>query len=318
MSYEEILTPFEATEDTEQDTQSELNFPHQACLGCVFAQREGKKQTGCGLGRLEKFKAVDPNLVIEGYNEHGEFFIVNRACNTYRDELWGDRHRTEDLKALALKECQIRTDVLLYIDEDYAEANVEGLCSIKIGLLTSLESLKTQTLKPNKVIVVSNQKSIPDGEIIGLLRAHGGDLNWKLTKIVERDNDEFVNQNRAIDIAFGQVEGQFYAVMQVGDTLNSNLISNINEAINDKLERFSILYDPDDIEEETGEFLCYYAYVVDVNLHKALNGNKPLNATDKDNNPVVLRNLIENAIHLAEATGGSHMIQDIKSVGGGM
>lgn len=299
-----------------EEVQPELNVVHQACLGCVFAQREGKNQTGCSLGRLEKFKAIDPNLVIEGYNEHGDFFIVNRACNTFRDELWGDRHRNEDMKALALKESQIRTDVLLYIDEDFAEFyNNHRATSGDVHFKVSLGSLLSQTQKPNKVIVISNQTSIPRSEIISLLRKYGGDLNWQMTAILERTNEkDFVSVERAIDISFNRIEGQFYLFLPIGDSVNANLISNINVAINDRLERFSVLYDQDDYNEKTGSF---HNYVVSKNLHDVMGGNRQIEATNDDGEHIVLNNLIQKAVHLAKSSNSEHMIQDIYSVGGG-
>lgn len=54
------------------------------CKGCTFALWEGKTQTGCAAGRLEKFRAL--GLVTDCRDEENEFAVLGRACNLRRLE----------------------------------------------------------------------------------------------------------------------------------------------------------------------------------------------------------------------------------------
>ena len=62
------------------------------CRGCNFSQTEknedGKSlQTGCELGRVEKFKSLGAEVHLDE-SENGEFFTISRFCTCYRPEEW--------------------------------------------------------------------------------------------------------------------------------------------------------------------------------------------------------------------------------------
>lgn len=53
-----------------------------SCKLCHFAKYEGITQTGCMLGRIDKFR--NHSEVIEAYDHDKEFYVIkDRLCNTY-------------------------------------------------------------------------------------------------------------------------------------------------------------------------------------------------------------------------------------------
>ena len=61
-----------------------------SCCGCIFAETEGKKQTGCEIGRLDKFISLGTDIQEAENEKKEEFYVIRRLCNAYRNEEWGE------------------------------------------------------------------------------------------------------------------------------------------------------------------------------------------------------------------------------------
>jgi hypothetical protein len=59
-----------------------------ACKECLFAMYDGKTQTGCTLGRIEKFQ--DLGKVIDAYDDEKEFYVIEGVCNAVRQPSWNN------------------------------------------------------------------------------------------------------------------------------------------------------------------------------------------------------------------------------------
>lgn len=70
--------------------QLENNLTKTSCKNCILSVYNNNTQTGCLVNRIDSFKSLDENLVIEAYDEEKEFFVINRLCNYYRDKSWND------------------------------------------------------------------------------------------------------------------------------------------------------------------------------------------------------------------------------------
>src|SRR5579872_2341680 len=93
-----------------------LHSIHQPCKNCVFAVYEGKTQTSCAAGRLDKFRAQGENAVVAAEDEELEFEIINgRPCLMFRDRYsdWARAFAPEHYEAQARREIVIRTDAVI-------------------------------------------------------------------------------------------------------------------------------------------------------------------------------------------------------------
>lgn len=95
------------------------NKSKTSCKECVLAVYEGKTQTKCAAGRIEKLEHF------EAYDDEKEFFVVERFCNFYRnnnDEYIKD-DGTIDIEKIK-EECRVTFDVIVLcnnIDDEYAK-----------------------------------------------------------------------------------------------------------------------------------------------------------------------------------------------------
>ena len=79
-----------------------------ACKNCLFAIYDGKTQTSCQLGRIEKFQDLDQ--VLDAYDDEKEFFVVKGICNAVRESGWNNDVADE---GKVLSEIRPRFDVFV-------------------------------------------------------------------------------------------------------------------------------------------------------------------------------------------------------------
>lgn len=209
----------------------EVRRTHTCCKNCVFAMYVGNTQVGCELGRTRKF--MDQGFLLEARDDEKEFFLVNgRNCRAYRNKIWGENVTKPERPKRVREEMAVRVDALVIIPSGLNFAALER----------TIRSLKSQTLRPNQVVFVSNQDAVPREQLIVFLRQNCGDLNWKLTHIFLRKEDgSFMSKEEAVDIAFPGVTGEYYVTASAGSVFPEGFIREIDVAINDHLERFSLL-----------------------------------------------------------------------------
>lgn len=87
-----------------------------SCEHCIFAIKENGIQTGCKLGRLDKFKKAN-QVVLESNN----CYIINNFCNTcrniYWDELFDYQVNDNALIDKVKEEVKVKFDALIDIEK---------------------------------------------------------------------------------------------------------------------------------------------------------------------------------------------------------
>ena len=59
------------------------------CRDCIFAEWDKNNQTGCSIGRLDKYKELDCVFDCEEGEEDKKFFMINgRYCMMCRNQKW--------------------------------------------------------------------------------------------------------------------------------------------------------------------------------------------------------------------------------------
>lgn len=55
----------------------------QPCKNCFYAIYDGQTQTGCQFNRMDKF--FEQGRVVEAYDEDKEFYVIEGGCNAYNE-----------------------------------------------------------------------------------------------------------------------------------------------------------------------------------------------------------------------------------------
>lgn len=315
-----------------EEKKVELSVVHQSCKLCCFAEyQRGEKvptQTGCSLGRLEKYREQGTETV-QAYDEEAEFEIVNgRRCPAYRDVRgeWAKKTHPDNRAAAVRKELTIRTDVVVVLSESDNEGDPSGAnppLLLKLG--ATVQSLQKLALSPSSVHVLNNQSAVRVSQIIQFLRGAATGLNWSVTDIVERTAaGGRVPTERAIDLSAGKLKGHFYSVWKPGAVVPPTLTLDLDRAVNDDYARFSVLR-----PNAEGDGLT-----VALGFHKApmVNGNKAVVA-EVDNGPIfengqlaifdepardykpkLLSGVVEKAEFIAAAHMMPHLVANLEDV----
>jgi hypothetical protein len=242
------------------------------CRDCVFATFVGNTQFDCKLNRLKTLQQNGAELTLKEENGR-RFYSINRLCNTCRNSEWVKNKPAYKLEEIVRKEIQLQCDVILFIGE------------IK-NLEISLKSISYSTLLPSSVIVILDKEDIKPVSIIKILETMP--YTWQL--IQDLDNKTWADK---IQEAVEKGVGNWYTLLDCGEKLPQNLLQNIDEDINGKLERYVMAYHTD-----------YQVYCKAA--HYALNGfYKNLN---EDNSSIYLYDKIKD---MASKNNSNNMIKNL-------
>lgn len=298
-----------------EETKVSLHIVHTACRGCAFADETQvfdsgqigdpprapgfRSQTGCKLGRLDKYREQGADIV-EAVDETGdEFFVVNgRKCLAHRDKAWADRVPEANRAAAVRAELTVRADVVVPV----------GSADEVDRLPATLDSLRALELKPATVTVVNNS-DVGMGRLVSTLARAGAGLDWQVTDIKERAADGGrVDLDRAVDIASAKFKGHFYTVLPAGETLPPSFTADLDRAVVDDMGRFVLLLPNERMVGLTVALGFHRAPMVD--------GNKPVSAILLDDPletdtapPVLLKNVVEKAAYIAGRQKLPHLVE---------
>lgn len=256
-----------------------------SCVDCCFAKFIGDKQTGCEIGRIEKYKESSVN-VIEAYDDEKEFFVLETFCNCHRNEFWkesGIYHRPF-----------YKNPIDRVRDENKIRCGFNVLVNKKSSfdeLKTTLESISDQENITPSYIIVTNCSDIDRSDIVGVLHEIFDDkdspekgVKFFYVHLMEENPTD----SRCLDVSFSRAKNGYYALFKAGSKVPKNYLSKINHAINEELMRFVAL------EPEDGLFNGLF---LNATTYKLLRGNN-------------MKPILEKIRMLAKARGGHEFIQN--------
>jgi len=221
------------------------------CINCVFAKIKDNKQHGCALNRLEKLGSRKEET------DGVEHYVVSRFCNTNRPEKWTESLSLEErLQAdkAVLEEVRPRIGFLIYLDHS------------KDNTLTWLEStlmdIRDQTESFARYVIVVNEKVEYNNEIHDMLQLFFNKEQTKTHILQLLEVPE--NKIWIIDEAFRLALNGWLYVTSSGENVDRNLLKNLHEHLNLKLQRLSVVLPYSGIN----------GLLVQTALFKFLNGNK--------------------------------------------
>jgi hypothetical protein len=264
-----------------------------SCKFCVFKetvfnQKENKlQQVGCKLGRLGKFEENGGKLeYVKDNIDH--YVIKKRFCMALRQEQWAKK-QNNPIEAVR-EEIALQCDLIIM--------DVHSLRNLDNTII----SITNQKLKPKNVSVVLTNTNIKPLDVFDMLGEH---LNgYNINYFVEDIADKKYPYNKALDVAADKCESTYYAVFNAGFKIPPSFLSDIDYAINDRLERFSVLKPLSD-----GNGL-----VVQSKLHKFFLGNREIELEKYEDGALIGSNMIDKVEFLADKQKNSYLVKQVTDI----
>ena len=197
-----------------------------SCQPCVFAQFDDKKQTGCDLGRLDRFHALGQTKL----DNDESFFIIKSICNTCRGDAWANKKRGKNLIAEVEREVQIQFDFIITAINGEDHAQIVNRCIKKAG-----ECVSQKKIKPKNVVFVITNKDVNYQTLYNtldeIISPYG--IKCKLVRVVEEDSDIY----RCLDMGVQKCISRYFGHFSLNDLIPNNLLIMLNEHINDDLKK---------------------------------------------------------------------------------
>lgn len=152
-------------------------------------------------------------------------------------------------------------------------------------VLETAKSLENQKLPAAGIHFIINNDNVKATELTSRLRKMGPSLVWNVRVIVERDRyykTERVGVGRCIDIVADGLDlknSNYYSVFYPGYKIPDTFISDVDAALNERLERFVLLRgNLNMVGVKSGDMNFhleqYNGTVVQTKLHQMLGGNR--------------------------------------------
>ncbi len=207
---------------------------HTACKNCIFAQYRDNTQYGCKVGRIEQYRAIDPNIILEAFDEEKEFYVINnRICLYYRNKEWLKRlDDVSQCESIIRKAMQIKCHFIITYDKDQL-----------IGkLVNTLISIQKQKIQPTIITVINrNLDRVPNSTIQKILKDYFPHIDlWKVHGAINLDLSDLTYIDMVCDATKNNAYS-FYITVPAGILLNTILMQELDEAINDDLQTFHMI-----------------------------------------------------------------------------
>ena len=227
-----------------------------SCGDCCFATKKGKTQTGCSLGRIDKFSAQNIEVVDAKDEENNKFFVLKTWCSAYRNDIWKTAHRDEDLEEALYAEIYPKVNFLILAKDSLNEIEV-----------TVNSILNQEKFKAKQIIIATCDDDIYF-EAIQKARSLLEDSGLLFKVQAVRDD---MPSLAIVDEVFANFHNGFYSVFECGKEVPKDLISVLNSALNDNVEKVGYIKPYDGINGMTAQCV----------LHKFLYGNKSITLEEK-------------------------------------
>lgn len=245
------------------------------CKNCIFAIHENDTdipfprvtyQTGCSLGRLEKYKLLDCVVEAEDLDTGNKSFIIdNRYCLACRNHDWGEKIDKEKWQEVVREEMALQFQALIFHDKQESD------------LKQTIESLTSQSHPPKKIIIIRKPDCVqPPEKLVEYMDSLG--VEWKIQNIIRpkmKDED-------CVDIVQEINPKQFYSVFHAGCVLPFDFFEKINYVVNELLLQFAMVS-----PNSSGDGM-----VVSSAVHKYYGGNSDKKLEKKIEEDGCLENII--------------------------
>lgn len=221
------------------------------CRNCPFALYEGKTQTDCSLGRLDKYQRQNVS-VVEAYDEEKEFFLIKeRICPYCRTPDWAEKNKGKDLTEVAKAENALRLEVVVPVEAGEFDKAKE-----------TIRSVENQTRPVFRLNIAINQCEYTPATFITELRTKSFDWNVYAA-------NEKLSRGMLVHRAVEHSKSNYFIATYAGTSLYANFVERLARAVEEEESRF--IYLSHDLLQvyQTGSF-------------KHMGGNMPIQVAGPD------------------------------------
>lgn len=186
------------------------------CKECIFANFTNNIQTGCQLGRLDKFPK---ELIVD--NGPKKYFKLTGLCNACRDKEWLEQRGNMNL---ALKEIAVQVDIVVSVNKDNLN-----------GLQQTIDSIKNCTLAPSCVHFLVDHE-LRASQIFGTI-TQLRPLKFNVIQLLEPKTDRF----ELLEMAINRLNGQFVVMYKSGDIILPTYFEKVNSIINAECRKIALI-----------------------------------------------------------------------------
>lgn len=249
-----------------------------SCKDCIFATWKDNFQEGCRLNRIEMLCNKGATLVREEKEDKNYVVLKDRICMACRNSEWAKKNDTANVEAVVRAQMTVRCDVLITMDNDF---DIEAFKK-------TVSSIEKQELMPMSVTGVLNKDGLKPSNLINILKGKG--FAWRVEYLVQK-----VSREEACNTALRRCSAPFYVVFEPGFFAPSSFLADIDKAINDRGERFSLL------KPYNSDWNCM---VVQRKTH---------NIVEKYDSEEY-KDIVGKISYLASLENNIHMIKDVKDI----
>lgn len=209
---------------------------HTCCKDCFFATYDDITQTGCSIDRLNKYREINEDFVLECYDNEAEFFLVNHMiCLYYVDKQRLAQDTTkEELFAAIRRLIKIRYHVIILVHD----SNIDNLNH-------TLRSLKQQDHPPILLTIIKlHDCQIPGAEIFKAFHRIYTDPNQQPQYRIQNPVNPELTKEDYIDIAIDGTKNEkygFYCIFNSGFEIPREFGHKLDVAVNDDMQRFQLV-----------------------------------------------------------------------------
>lgn len=274
------------------------------CSKCTFAKYTNNIQTGCQVNRLNKFRQQGTELELQKEEDKESYLIKGRiclmCCPPERIEKLKLKNPAPELRKLITVQCEA---YILALDD-------HSLNQVK----ATIDSLNMQEVRPTCINVILNTDNISRPKLVkyfnelqNAFEQKNQEYKWNITYIHERgENGEKFSDEWCLDHAIAKCNSPFYCVFMAGYNVPRNYLSSIDRALNDNIERFSVLL-PAHEDSWNGVF-------VQTAMHKKLDGNVPQTLEEYDDGALVATTIMDKIEFLGKLKDQQYMIKKVTEV----
>lgn len=212
----------------QEEPNKELDRVETPCKECAFSEYEHSVykgfQTGCSLGRLEKFKEL--NQISRREATDGKTYnIIGRFCNTFRSQAWKKSKGDQDLVEEVEKET--RCGFSLVVDcQDHSMESIEKT-------LQSIKDIKYDQKRITIILHIDGSREISN--LVHMVNQ----LKQISSKVFLVSNTQEDKRIKEYDIFSKCIDKTFFTTCKIGSQIPKDLFSSINETINKDLAKIT-------------------------------------------------------------------------------
>jgi hypothetical protein len=198
-----------------------------SCRGCVFAEFNGKTQSGCEFNRLETFQSQ--GRLVEAHDDFKEFNVIEGLCNYHRTAEWITLHNMDMDQAheRVQKESEINLGLVIY---DTRQPDSQLARSV-----AHIRKIQCDHRKVKVIISSFIERGVSDlVTYINELKQDG----FPAEAVINAP--PYDTRDRDFD-AFNKCKGHIYfGVLDHDGIVPANLVNTINSSVNEKLEKITM------------------------------------------------------------------------------